>query len=339
MIPQPRAEAVEPRRESWWDVFVHGVRGTGGDPTKGPLVRAIVLLAVPMVLEMVMESLFAVVDIFFVSRLGDDAIAGVALTESLLTWVYMVALGLSIGVTAMVARRIGEGDPDGAARAAVQAVILGSAVALVIAVIGVTWSEGLLRLMGAEESTISVALPYTRLALGSNVVVILLFLLNAAFRGAGDAAIAMRVLWIGNAINIVLDPLFIFGVGPFPELGVQGAARGDHDRQGDGGAHSALRPVPAEREAAREARAPSRRNVDHGAHRAAVGDRHAAGVHRNRELGRSRAAHRRVRERSARGLRHRSADHPLRLAPGLGARQRRRHHGRPRPGGEGSRAG
>ena len=224
MIPQPRAEAVQPRGESWWDVFVHGVRGTGGDPTKGPLVRAIVLLAVPMVLEMVMESLFAVVDIFFVSRLGDDAIAGVALTESLLTWVYMVAMGLSIGVTATVARRIGEGDEDGAARAAVQAVILGGAVALVIAVIGVTWSEGLLRLMGAEETTISVALPYTKLALGSNVVVILLFLLNAAFRGAGDAAIAMRVLWIGNAINIVLDPLFIFGVGPFPELGVQGAA-------------------------------------------------------------------------------------------------------------------
>jgi putative MATE family efflux protein len=224
MIPSPPAEVDAPPRESWWEVFVHAVRGTGGDPTKGPLTRAIVLLAVPMVLEMVMESSFAVVDIFFVSRLGDDAVAGVALTESLLTWVYTAAMGLSIGVTAMVARRVGEGDEDGAARVAVQAVILGSAVALVIAVIGATWADDFLRLMGAEESTISVALPYTRLALGSNLVIVLLFLLNAAFRGAGDAAIAMRVLWIGNAINMVLDPLFIFGVGPFPELGVQGAA-------------------------------------------------------------------------------------------------------------------
>jgi putative MATE family efflux protein len=171
-----------------------------------------------------MESLFAVVDIFFVSRLGDEAVAGVALTESLLTWVYTAAMGLSIGVTAMVARRVGEGDEDGAARVTVQAVILGITVALLIAVIGVTWAEELLRIMGADETTIAVALPYTRLALGANVVIVLLFLQNAAFRGAGDAAIAMRVLWIGNAINMALDPLFIFGVGPFPELGVQGAA-------------------------------------------------------------------------------------------------------------------
>jgi putative MATE family efflux protein len=213
-----------PARETWWDVFVHAVRGTGGDPTKGPLTRAILLLAVPMVLEMVMESLFAIVDIFFVSRLGDEAVAGVALTESLLTWVYTAAMGLSIGVTAMVARRVGAGDDDGAARVTVQAVILGVTVALVIAVIGVTWAEELLRIMGADERTIGVALPYTRLALGANVVIVLLFLQNAAFRGAGDAAIAMRVLWIGNAINMVLDPLFIFGVGPFPELGVLGAA-------------------------------------------------------------------------------------------------------------------
>jgi putative MATE family efflux protein len=217
-------EATAPTRESWWEVLVHAVRGTGGDPTQGPLRRAIVLLAVPMVLEMVMESLFAVVDIFFVSRLGDEAVAGVALTESLLTWVYMAAMGLSIGVTAMVARRVGEGDDDGAALVAVQAVILGSAVAFVIAVIGVTSADALLRLMGADEATVAVATPYARVALGFNVVVILLFLLNAAFRGAGDAAIAMRVLWIGNTINMVLDPMFIFGIGPFPELGVQGAA-------------------------------------------------------------------------------------------------------------------
>jgi putative MATE family efflux protein len=210
--------------ESRWDVFVHALRGTGGDPTQGPLRRAIVLLAVPMVLEMVMESVFAVVDIFFVSRLGDEAIAGVALTESVLTLVYTVAMGLSIGVAAVVARRVGEGDADGAARATVQAVLLGGAIAVVFGVFGVIWAENLLQIMGADAQTVSMSLPYTRVMFGTNAVILLLFLQNAAFRGAGDAAIAMRVLWLANGINIVLDPCFIFGLGPFPELGVQGAA-------------------------------------------------------------------------------------------------------------------
>ena len=210
--------------ETWWDVLVHAWRGTGGDPTKGPLVRAIILLAVPMVLETAMESVFAVVDIFFVSRLGDAAMAGVALTESILTIIYTVALGLSIGVTAMVARRIGEGDAEGASKAAAQTVILGVVIAAVFGVCGYLWSEELLRLMGADEEVVRTSLPYTRLMLGANVVIVLLFLQNAAFRGAGDAAIAMRVLWLANGLNIVLDPCFIFGLGPFPELGVQGAA-------------------------------------------------------------------------------------------------------------------
>jgi putative MATE family efflux protein len=177
-----------------------------------------------MVLEMVMESVFAVVDIFFVSRLGDDAVAGVALTESLLTVIYTAALGLSIGVTATVARRIGEGDPEGAARATVQTVVLGAAVATLVGVVGLVWAEDLLRLMGANPATVAISLPYARVMLAGNIVIVLLFLLNAAFRGAGDAAIAMRVLWFANTINIVLDPLLIFGIGPFPELGVQGAA-------------------------------------------------------------------------------------------------------------------
>jgi putative MATE family efflux protein len=177
-----------------------------------------------MVLEMVMESVFAVVDIFFVSRLGDDAVAGVALTESLLTVIYTAALGLSIGVTATVARRIGEGDPEGAARATVQTVVLGAAVATLFGVVGLVWAEDLLRLMGANPATVAISLPYARVMLAGNIVIVLLFLLNAAFRGAGDAAIAMRVLWFANTINIVLDPLLIFGIGPFPELGVQGAA-------------------------------------------------------------------------------------------------------------------
>jgi putative MATE family efflux protein len=223
-VSEESTEQDEQARESLWEVFVHALRGTGGDPTSGPLNRAIIVLAVPMVLEMVMESVFAVVDIFFVSRLGDDAIAGVAITESLLTLVYTVAMGLSIGVTAMVARRIGENDPDGAASATVQAVMLGGVVALVFGLVGVVWTSDLLRLMGAEPGTIAVATPYTRIMFATNAVIVLLFLQNAAFRGAGDAAIAMRMLWLANGINIVLDPCLIFGLGPFPELGVQGAA-------------------------------------------------------------------------------------------------------------------
>ncbi|MXY07925.1 MAG: MATE family efflux transporter, partial [Rhodothermaceae bacterium] len=217
--------SLEPQpTESWWNVFVHAVRGTGGDPTKGPIQRAVILLAIPMVLEMAMESLFAVVDIFFVSKLGDSAMAGVALTESVLSLIYTVALGLSIGVTAMVARRIGEDDPEGAARAAGQAILLGLLLAIGFAIPSVIYAPEILRIMGADENVIAVGLPYTQILLGGNVVILLLFLQNAAFRGAGDAAIAMRVLWIANGLNIILDPLLIFGIGPFPELGVQGAA-------------------------------------------------------------------------------------------------------------------
>ncbi len=221
-VAESPAETAE--RESWWTIFVHAVRGTGGDPTKGPMMRAIVLLAVPMVLEMAMESVFAVVDIFFVSRLGDDAVAGVALTESVLTLVYTAAMGLGIGVTAMVARRMGEGDEEAAAQATVQAIILGVVLAAAFGVAGIVWAEDLLRIMGASPETASVSLGYTRILLGANVVIVLLFLQNAAFRGAGDAATAMRVLWLANGLNIVLDPCLIFGLGPFPELGLRGAA-------------------------------------------------------------------------------------------------------------------
>ena len=213
-----------PRSETWWDVLVHAVRGTGGDPTRGPIGRAVILLAVPMVLEMVMESLFAVVDIYFVSRLGDEAMAGVALTESVLALIYTAAIGLSIGVTAVVSRRIGGGDQEGASRAAAQAILLGLALAFVFGIAGVAFAPDFLRIMGADENVVATGVPYTRIMLGGNVVILLLFLQNAAFRGAGDAAIAMRVLWIANGLNIVLDPLLIFGLGPFPELGVQGAA-------------------------------------------------------------------------------------------------------------------
>jgi putative MATE family efflux protein len=200
------------------------LRGKGGDITSGSISRAIVLLAVPMVLEMAMESIFAVVDIFFVSRLGPAAVAAVGITESLLTIVYTVAVGLSIGVTAVVARRIGERNPDAASEATFQAIVLGMIVSVVLSVIGVWHAESLLRLMGAADAVVGVGSGYARIMIGGNAAVLLLFMLNAAFRGAGDAAIAMRVLWIANGINIVLDPLLIFGVGPFPELGVTGAA-------------------------------------------------------------------------------------------------------------------
>ena len=217
--PAPGGEAT-----AWRHVLVQALRGTGGDPTRGSVGRAIFLLAVPMVLEMAMESVFAVVDIFFVSSLGADAMAAVGLTESLLAIVYTVAMGLSIGVTATVSRRIGERDPDGAAEATVQAVLLGAGVALAIGVAGAAYAPELLALMGAEPGVIRVGSGYAAVMLGGNVVILLLFMLNAAFRGAGDAATAMRVLWLANGINLVLDPCLIFGLGPFPEMGVTGAA-------------------------------------------------------------------------------------------------------------------
>jgi putative MATE family efflux protein len=205
-------------------VILDAVRGRGGNPNEGPLNRAILYLAVPMVLEMVMESVFAVVDIFFVSRLGPAAMATVGLTESLLAIIYTLAMGLSIAVTATVARRTGEGDQEGASRAAGQAILLGILIAVVLGSLGAWYSAGLLRLMGADATVVEEGVWYTRILLGGNGVILLLFLINAAFRGAGDAAVAMRVLWFGNGLNILLDPLLIFGVGPFPELGIRGAA-------------------------------------------------------------------------------------------------------------------
>lgn len=205
-------------------LFFDALRGRGGDPNEGALSRAILFLAIPMVLEMAMESVFAVVDIFFVSKLGSEAMAAVGLTESLMAIIYTLAMGLSIGVTATVARRTGEGDADGASTAAGQSLILGITIALALGILGAWFAPSLLRLMGADEGVVEAGVGYTRVLLGGNGAVLLLFLLNAGFRGAGDAAIAMRVLWIANGLNIVLDPLLIFGLGPFPEMGISGAA-------------------------------------------------------------------------------------------------------------------
>jgi len=198
--------------------------GTDQDFTQGPYNRAIILLAIPMMLEMLMESVFAVVDIFFVSRLGADAVATLGMTEAVITLLYAVAIGLSMAVTALVARRIGERDPEGAAVVAGQALIIGFVLSVVISTAGYVYAEDILRLMGATPDVIATHAGYTRVMFGGCGSILFLFLLNGIFRGAGDASIAMRVLWIANGINIVLDPCLIFGLGPFPELGLTGAA-------------------------------------------------------------------------------------------------------------------
>ena len=197
--------------------------GTQEDFTEGELNRAIALLAIPMILEMVMESLFGIVDVFFVSRLGADAVATVGLTESLLTLVFGVAIGLSMATTAFVARRIGEKDPEGAAETSVQAIILGVALSVVVGVVGILKAPVLLHMMGSSPAVEANA-RYTQVMLGGSMAIFLIFLINAIFRGAGDATLAMRTLWLANGINIVLDPCLINGWGPFPRLGVLGAA-------------------------------------------------------------------------------------------------------------------
>jgi putative MATE family efflux protein len=209
---------------TFWASVREALRGSHRDYTSGSINRAILLLAVPMVIEMLMESLFALVDVFWVARLGADSVATVGLTESLLTLVYSLAMGLGFSATAMVARRIGEKDREGAAVAGVQAIALGLAAGLAMGLPCLFLAPKLLRLMGASPAVLAVGSAYARIVLGCSFVVVLLFLNNAVFRGAGDAAIAMRVLWLSNTINLILDPCLIFGLGPFPRLGVTGAA-------------------------------------------------------------------------------------------------------------------
>ncbi|KRA73156.1 MATE family efflux transporter [Lysobacter sp. Root667] len=207
-----------------WSEIREAVRGTNADYTKIPMRRAVFLLAVPMVLELVLESTFAVVDIFFVAKLGPSAVATVGLTESYLFLLYAVAMGLAMAVTAVVARRIGEGKREQAAVAAVQAILVALLVSVVPALVGIVYAQDLLRLMGADAWSIEHGYRYTQWMLGGNAVIVLLFVINAIFRGAGDAAIAMRVLWLSNGLNILLCPLLIFGLGPVPALGIEGAA-------------------------------------------------------------------------------------------------------------------
>lgn len=205
-------------------ILREAISGGEKEYTSGNINRAIILLSIPMILEMVMESLFAVVDVYFVSKVSVDAVATVGLTESVLTLIYSVAIGMSTAATAMVARRVGERKPEAASVAAVQAIFLAIGLSALIGIPGYIFADDILRFLGGSEQLIATGVGYTRIALGSNVVIMLLFLLNGVFRGAGDAAIAMRVLWIANGINIILGPMLIFGVGPFPEMGLTGAA-------------------------------------------------------------------------------------------------------------------
>ena len=207
-----------------WQTIRSALRGEQHDLTKAPLNRAIVLLAVPMVLEMVMESLFAVCDIFWVSKLGDEAVAAVGLTESVMSLYYALAFGLAMAATAMVSRRIGKNDSDAAARAGVQGIYTCVVIGIVTGALCLVFADQILKAMGAEDEAIAMGTDYARIQLGGNLIVLLLFMNNAIFRGAGDAAIAMKTLWLANGINIVLDPILIFGWGPIPAMGLTGAA-------------------------------------------------------------------------------------------------------------------
>ncbi len=212
------------RQSAVWTLIKDAVSGREYDYTTGSIRKGIILLAIPMMLEMCMESVFAVVDIFFVSHLGKHATSTVGLTESVVTIVYSLAIGMSMAASAMVARRVGEKNKEGASEAAAQALILSATVTLCVSVSGIVFADDILRWMGAEHDTIKEGVGYTRIIMGSSFIIMLLFLINGIFRGAGNAMMAMKSLWLANICNIILCPVLIRGLGPIPALGLNGAA-------------------------------------------------------------------------------------------------------------------
>ena len=223
-VPAEQTETARTGAAHWWSELKLAARGSRHDYTSGSIGRSIFLLAVPMVMEMLMESVFVIVDLFWVGHLGAEAVAIVGLTESMMVIVYTLAFGLTIGATATVARRIGEKNPEGAANAAVQAITLGLMVSGTLAILGAIFAPNLLGIMGASPEVLEHGTTFARVMLGGSMTAFMLFVINSVFRGAGDASVAMRVLWRANTINMILGPLLIFGMGPFPELGVVGAA-------------------------------------------------------------------------------------------------------------------
>lgn len=223
-MKQDRIEEELNIQPSIWQELKNAIAGNEADYTKIGLKRAIFLLAVPMILELVMESIFAVVDIFYVGKIGPEAIATVGLTETYLYLLYSIAIGLTTGITAIIARRIGEKNYEEASKSAVQSIFIGILASLPFFIGGVFFSKELLALMGADEWALTYGYKYTQWMLGGNVVITLIFVINGIYRGAGDAAIAFRILLISNGLNIILDPILIFGFGPIPELGIEGAA-------------------------------------------------------------------------------------------------------------------
>jgi putative MATE family efflux protein len=237
VAPSGSVQRTDERRESqvgraqservgWWSSVKDALAGSSQDFTEGSLGRAVLLLSIPMVLEMAMESIFGVLDAFWVGRLGPDAVAAVGVTEAMLTLVFAVALGLSLSTTATIARRIGEKNPEQAAVTAVQAMVVGLLVSVPAGLFAMLNARALLVLMGAPPSVVETGWTYTAWIVGGNITIFGLFLINAIFRGAGDASLAMRSLWVANAVNLVLDPCLIFGLGPFPAMGITGAAIG-----------------------------------------------------------------------------------------------------------------
>lgn len=212
------------RLRSIVSLFIKAVQGEQQDYTTGSLRKAVIMLSIPMILEMGMESVFAIVDLFFVGKIGKHAVSTVGLTESVLTIIYSIAIGMSMAATATVARRVGEKDEAGAASAAMQSILLSIAVILIFSLLGIFFAPNILQLMGAEPGTLAIGVNYTRLMMGSSIIIMLLFLINGIFRGAGNAAIAMKSLWVANISNIILCPLLIRGLGPIPAMGVTGAA-------------------------------------------------------------------------------------------------------------------